>query len=137
MLTNLCASSFQSNHEVQAWMYGGEFLHPNVMENADDRQLAELIDECVVTNNCKIDVHYRSLSILIVLLVLNSSGGRPFDTARTEVDQGTDFALWRSCHAYCTPVMNQQMWPESPFLLGNELYQIPFDFLGVLILSES
>ena len=36
VLTHLCASSLQSNHEVQAWMHSWELLYPDVMEDADN-----------------------------------------------------------------------------------------------------
>jgi hypothetical protein len=42
-----------------ARMYRRKFAHPDVLEDAENRKLALLIDEGVIREDCKVDVQLR------------------------------------------------------------------------------
>jgi hypothetical protein len=49
MLTEFRAAPLQAHHEVEPWVDDGEALHPDVLEDPHDGELAVLVDERVVT----------------------------------------------------------------------------------------
>ena len=57
MLADLGALALQPEHEVQARVHRGELLHPDVLEDSQDGDLAGLVDESVVGYDGKVEVH--------------------------------------------------------------------------------
>src|SRR5205814_9152832 len=62
MLADLGALPLEPQHEVQPGVHGGKLLHPDVLEDPEDGELARLIDERVVRDDGKVEVHARPLA---------------------------------------------------------------------------
>jgi hypothetical protein len=57
MLPHLGALSFQTEHQMQSRMHGGELRHPDVLEDPEHGHLARLIDQGVIGDNREIEMH--------------------------------------------------------------------------------
>src|SRR6266699_925438 len=60
VLADLGALSFEAQHQVQARVHGGELLHPDVLENPQDGELARLIDDGVVGDDGEVEMQATS-----------------------------------------------------------------------------
>ncbi len=65
VLTDLGALALEAQHQMQARVHRRELLHPDVLEDAQHRQLAGLIDNRVVGDDGEVEVHAsRPLSVI-------------------------------------------------------------------------
>ncbi len=62
VLADLSALALETEHEVQAGVHRRELLHPDVLEDAEDRHLPRLIDQRVIGDDGEVEVHYFLLT---------------------------------------------------------------------------
>src|SRR5581483_8119051 len=57
VLSDLRALALQAQHQVQAGVHRGELLHPDVLEDAEDRELPRLVHQRIVGDDRKVEMH--------------------------------------------------------------------------------
>src|SRR4029077_19137500 len=57
MLADLRALTLEAQHKVQTRVHRRELLHPDVLEDAQHRELAGLIDDRVVGDDGEVEMH--------------------------------------------------------------------------------
>ena len=73
MIADLRALAAEAEHQVQARVRGGELLHPDVLEHAQDGNLPGLVDEGVIGDDGEIEVH-GALSVIRYPFSVNRYG---------------------------------------------------------------
>ena len=86
MLTDLRAPPLETEDQVQPRVHRGELLHPDMLENSQNRELARLIDDRVIGDDGEIEMHETS----------------PVDYGRLMTDNGTDARVF-SHSSFSTP----------------------------------
>src|SRR5690349_6062880 len=61
MLTDLRALPLETEDQVQPRVHRRELLHPDVLENPQHRELAGLIDDCVIGDDGEVEMHPLSV----------------------------------------------------------------------------
>ena len=67
MLADFGAFALEAEHQVQARMHRRELRHPDVLEDAEHRHLARLIDQRIVGDDSEIEMHFATGTETFVL----------------------------------------------------------------------